>query len=129
MGAHLPIRTANDAEACAHAFTPTIAFTPDARGHISADVFAEAAERIQRSMRQSAAGAPVAVAALIVDALEQTSGERIRDQARLARQMLLWHQACPPEQARDLTVAALADRAGALRRSVSRRRLERGSGK
>jgi hypothetical protein len=113
MGAHLPIRTADGA---------------DARGHFSAEVFAEAAECIQRSMRQSANDAPEAVATLVADALERTSGERIRDQARLARQMLLWHHACPPEQARDLTVAALADRAGALRRSVSRRLLEGGAG-
>jgi CRP-like cAMP-binding protein len=124
MGAHLPIRTADATDARPRAFTPAVAFTPDARGHFSAEVFAEAADRIRQSMRQSANDAPETVATLVADALELTSGERIRDQARLARQMLLWHQACPPEQARDLTVAALADRAGALRRSVSRRHLE-----
>jgi CRP-like cAMP-binding protein len=128
MGAHLPIRTADDTDAPPRAFTPVIAFTPDARGHFSAEVFAEAADRIRQSMRQSTNDAPEAVATLVADALELASGERIRDQARLARQMLLWHQACPPEQARDLTVAALADRAGALRRSVSRRRIEGGAG-
>lgn len=110
MGAHTPIRNADESDAPARA------------------IFAEAAERIQRSARQSAADAPLAIATLVADTLEQTSGERIRDQARLARQMLLWHHDCPPEQARTLTVAALADRAGALRRSVSRRRLERGAG-
>ena len=114
MGAQLPI--------------PTNAFAPDARGHLSAEIFAEAAERIQRSVRQRTTDAPVAVATLVADALERTSGARIRDQARLARQMLLWHHACPPDQARDLTVAALADRAGALRRSVARRRPEGGPG-
>jgi hypothetical protein len=94
----------------------------------TADVLADAAERIHRSMRQGTNDAPAAVASLVAEALEQASGERIRDQAQLARQMVLWHRTCPPEQARTLTVAALADRAGALRRSVSRRRLERGAG-
>jgi CRP-like cAMP-binding protein len=128
MGAHQPIPTMDNADVRPRAFTPTTTFAPDARGHFSAEVFAEAADRIRQSMRQSTNDAPEAVATLVADALELTSGERIRDQARLARQMLLWHQACPPEQARDLTVAALADRAGALRRSVSRRRLEGGAG-
>jgi CRP-like cAMP-binding protein len=128
MGAYLPIPTADDADTPLRADTPATSFTPDARGHFSAEVFAEAAKRIQRSLRQSANDAPVTVATLVADALELTSGERIRDQARLARQMLLWHRACPPEQARDLTVAALADRAGALRRSVSRRRPEASPG-
>lgn len=113
MGAHLSIPTARDA---------------DARGPFSAATFAEVAERIQRSVRHGAVEAPVAIATLVADTLERTSGERIRDQARLARQMLLWHHSCPPEQARTLTVAALADRASALRRSISRRRLERGPG-
>ena len=121
MGAHLPIPTLDDAG------VPSHALTPDAHGHSSAQLFAQAAERIGQSMWQGAANAPVA--ALVAEVLERTSGARIRDQARLARQMLLWHHACPPEQARDLTVAAFADRAGALRRSVSRRRLERGAGK
>lgn len=124
MGAQLPIQTADDTGTPLRAYTPTTAFAPDARGHFSAEVFAEAADRIWQSMRQSTNDVPDAVATLVADALELTSGARIRDQARLARQMLLWHQACPPQQARDLTVAALADRAGALRRSVSRRRLE-----
>jgi len=106
---------------------PTID-TSDAPDPCSAGIFVEAAERIQSSLRQSANDAPVAIAALIADAVEQSSGERIRDQARLARQMLLWHHDCPPERARTLTVAALADRAGALRRSVARRRLQSGAG-
>ena len=92
------------------------------------DVLTDAAERIHRSMRQGTADAPAAVASLVAEALEQASGERIRDQAQLARQMVLWHRAFSPERARSLTVAALADRAGALRRSVLHRRLERGAG-
>jgi len=106
---------------------PTID-TSDAPDPCSPGIFVEAAERIQSSLRKSANDAPVAIAALIADAVEQSSGERIRDQARLARQMLLWHHDCPPERARTLTVAALADRAGALRRSVARRRLQSGAG-
>ena len=128
MGAHLPIPTVNDAGTSPRAFAPTTALTPDARGHFSAEIFAEAAERI-RQLRQGTADAPADVAALVADALERTCGKRIRDQTRLARQMLLWHHACPPERARDLIVAALADRAGALRRSTARRWLERGPGK
>ena len=94
----------------------------------AADVLTDAAERIHRSMRQDTAGAPAAVATLVAEALEQASGERIRDQSQLARQMLLWHHSCAPDRARSLTVAALADRAGALRRSAARRRIERGAG-
>jgi hypothetical protein len=116
MGAYLPIPIADDARACRGACAP------------GAEIFAEVADRIQRSMRQGTAEAPVAIGVLVADALEHASGARIRDQARLARQMLLWHNACPPEQARALTVAALADRAGALRRSVPRRRHEGGAG-
>jgi hypothetical protein len=107
---------------------PTIE-TSDAGDPGSRQIFVEVAERIQRSLCQGATNAPMEIAALVADAVERTSGERIRDQARLARQMLLWHHDCPPERARTLTVAALADRVGALRRSVARRRLQGGSGK
>lgn len=106
---------------------PTIE-TSEAHGPCAAGIFVEAAERIQYSLGQSVNDAPMAIAALVADAVERSSGERIRDQARLARQMLLWHHDYPPDRARTLTVAALADRAGALRRSVARRRLERGAG-
>lgn len=102
--------------------------TGDASGPGCSQIFVEAAERIQRSLGKCANEAPTAIAALVADAVERSSGERIRDQARLARQMLLWHHDCPPDRARTLTVAALADRAGALRRSVARRRLQSGAG-
>jgi len=127
MGAQIPIPTVDDSDAWLRALVPTIAFDPDARGHFSVEIFAEAADRIRRSVRRRTTDATVA--ALVADTLERVSGARIRDQARLARQMLLWHHACAPAQARSLTVAALADRAGALRRSAAKRRLERELGK
>jgi len=104
------------------------AHLPAAATSVSAEIFAEAAERIRRSVRRGVGDAPDAIAALIVDTLERTSGVRVRDRTHLARQLLLWHRTYPPDQARELTVAALADRANALRRSVSRRRRECGAG-
>ena len=105
-------------------FAPTTAYVPDRKGRFTAEMFAEAAGRIQRSLRQHPAESPAAVAAMVVDTIEQASGVRISDQARLARQLMLWQGCCPPARAQELTRDALADRAGALRRSAAVRGAE-----
>jgi hypothetical protein len=101
-------------------FAPRHRFSAVARDGRSRDILGEAADRIQRSLREDAnTVSPATVGMLLGEAIERASGTRITDQARLAAQVLLWHGEGDPSRARHLTVAALADRAGAIRRSAA----------